>query len=196
MARMSGIAGSMVVIAALLAMPLWAAESVSGRFLVAEPDLGGSPFGQTVILMLEHGDAGAVGVVVNRPVEELALSDIVDEPPDAIADRRVELYSGGPVEENSLITLHDEGFEAEGTESVAEGIATSPLGEVLEAMADERGPEELRLYAGYAGWAPEQLEGEFARDSWHVIPADAGLVFSRAPGAVWDEATRRRQTDL
>ncbi len=196
MARMSGIAGSMVVIAALLAMPLWAAESVSGRFLVAEPDLGGSPFGQTVILMFEHGDAGAVGVVVNRPVEELALSDIVDEPPDAIADRRVELYSGGPVEENSLITLHDEGFEAEGTESVAEGIATSPLGEVLEAMADERGPEELRLYAGYAGWAPEQLEGEFARDSWHVIPADAGLVFSRAPGAVWDEATRRRQTDL
>lgn len=196
MARMSGIAGSMAVIAALLAMPLWAAESVSGRFLVAEPDLGGSPFGQTVILMFEHGDAGAAGVVVNRPVEELALSDIVDEPPDAIADRRVGLYSGGPVEENSLIALHDAGFEAEGTESVAEGIAMSPLGEVLEAMADERGPEELRLYAGYAGWAPEQLESELARDSWHVIPADAGLVFSRAPGAVWDEATRRRQTDL
>lgn len=196
MARMSGIAGSTAVIAALLATPLWAAESVSGRFLVAEPDLGGSPFGQTVILMFEHGDAGAAGVVVNRPVEELALSDIVDEPPDAIADRRVELYSGGPVEENSLIALHDAGFEAEGTERVAEGIAMSPLGEVLEAMADERGPEELRLYAGYAGWAPEQLEGEFARDSWHVIPADAGLVFSRAPGAVWDEATRRRQTDL
>lgn len=196
MARMSGIAGSIAVVAALGAPPLWAADSVAGRFLVAEPDLGGSPFGETVILMFEHGDSGALGVVVNRPVEELALSDLVEEPPDAIADRRVALYSGGPVEENSLIALHDDGFEAEGTQIVAEGVATSPVGGVIEAIAQERGPEELRLYAGYAGWGPGQLEGEFERDSWHAIPADAGLVFSRAPGAVWDEATRRRQTDL
>ena len=183
---------------AALALPAAAqgSDPIAGRFLVAEPELGGSPFGETVILMLEHDDTGSVGIVVNRPVEELALSDLIDDVPAAIADERVALHSGGPVEERRLIALHGEDFEGAQTERVADAIATSPVPALLEALAEGGGPETYRLYAGYAGWGPGQLESEFDRDSWHIIPADARLVFDESAEGVWGEAMLRRRVDL
>lgn len=182
------------------------ADTVAGQFLVAEEELEGTSFQRTVIMMIEHGPAGALGVTVNRPLREAALTELMVEVLGADAARdapipqeaRVRVLSGGPVAQSSMLALHGPGFSAEKTVEVARGIHMTPVRAVMAALAEGEGPEldTLRLYLGHAGWSGGQLEGEKARGSWHVIPADPRLVFAEDPARVWREAMARRQRDL
>lgn len=182
------------------------ADSVAGQFLVAEEELEGTSFQRSVILMIEHGPAGALGVAVNRPLREAALTDLMAEVLGAEAaqeapipqDARVHVHSGGPVAQDSMLALHGPGFSAEETVEVAQDIRLTPVRAVMAALAEGEGPElaSLRLYLGHAGWASGQLEGEQERGSWHVVPADPRLVFAPDVTQVWPEAMARRQREL
>jgi len=163
-----------------------------GRLLVATPPLEDPHFDRTVVFVLEHHDDGAIGVVINRPsIESL------DEPLDRWIDLQSApsaVFSGGPVEENALIAL------AETTVVMLEGgehlspilgtIASADLSADPALVAAEvRG---VRVFRGYAGWGPGQLEGEIEAGAWLVLDSEPGDIFSSEPDELWRTVLRRQ----
>jgi putative transcriptional regulator len=163
-----------------------------GRLLVATPPLEDANFDRTVIFMLEHHDEGAIGVVINRPSHEA-----LDEPLDRWIDLQSvpsSVFSGGPVEESALIAL------AETKQAMVDhGEYLSPIvGTIASAdltadpalvAAEVRG---VRVFRGYAGWGPGQLEGEIESGAWLVLDSEPGDVFSDDPDELWRTVLRRQ----
>ena len=162
-----------------------------GMFLLATPQVGHPMWRETVILLLEHGPGGTLGVIVNRPLD-LSAEDVLPEMP-GIRSRELRLYSGGPVARDGLLLLLRSRRVPDGAKQVIEGVSygTNPalLLERLRAGADD---SELRLLLGHAGWAPGQLTGEIARGDWRVLPADADSLFMLDSEQQWLELTDRR----
>jgi putative transcriptional regulator len=176
--------------------------SLRGRLLVASPMLADPNFERTVILLLDHGpDSGALGLVVNRPTS-LSVTAAVPTWSDHVAEPAV-VFVGGPVAAESAIGLATtddpvRGAPEEPDESAAEGFgAVGFFG--LGTVDLSREPEEvhpsvgaLRVYAGYAGWAPGQLEGEIDEGAWWVVDAEPGDAWTRTPGDLWRTVVRRQ----
>jgi putative transcriptional regulator len=163
-----------------------------GRLLVATPPLEDENFDRTVVFMLEHHHEGAIGVVINRPSDEA-----LDEPLDRWIDLQTapsSVFTGGPVEDQALIAL------AETTAALADsGEYLSPIvGTIASAdlsadpalvAADVRA---VRVFRGYAGWGPGQLEGEIEAGAWLVLDSEPGDVFSPEPDELWRTVLRRQ----
>jgi putative transcriptional regulator len=162
-------------------------ERLSGRLLIAGPDLWDPNFRRAIVLVGHHDDEGAVGVVLNR-----ALPVTVHEavPPLAeLVDPEELLFVGGPVQPEAAVVVAD--FE---DPSRAEVVAFDTVGFLpLETERDALGPiRRARVFAGYTGWGPGQLEAELERDgSWIAVPATVADVFSPDPGTLWDTVLRR-----
>jgi putative transcriptional regulator len=163
-------------------------DSLRAQLLVASPQLLDPNFARTVVLITEHNDEGAMGIVLNRPatttVEEAApeLEDLV-EPGD-------DVFVGGPVQPSSVIVLAEWDTEDEAAVPIFGGIG------FVGADAD---PDELgrtvsraRVFAGFAGWSPGQLETEVERDDWILEPARPDDVFSPAPEQLWSDVLARK----
>ncbi len=176
---------------------------LAGRLLVAEPKLADPRFVHTVILMIDHGPAGALGVVVNRPVHQISIDRLArllgqpadDRPPADGADA-VQLSYGGPVEPNRLTIVHSADYRGPATRAITDRIAVTADPALVADLAHGRGPAHLLVTLGYAGWAPGQLEGELARGDWFVLPGYPDLVFADDAGRVWRDALARRPIDL
>ena len=163
-----------------------------GRLLVATPPLDDPNFDRTVIFMLEHHDAGALGVVINRPTEEE-----LDEPLDRWEDLQTtpaHIFAGGPVETDALIAL---------------ALANTPLDDASEDLSPVVGRvasadltadpafvagrvSAVRVFRGYAGWGPGQLEGEIMAGAWLVFDAEPDDVFATQPAQLWRTVLRRQ----
>lgn len=175
-------------------------ELLKGRLLVATPNLSDPNFDRTVVLLLEHGPEGALGVVLNRP-SDLDLSEPLPEWARAAAHPSV-VFIGGPVAPSAAVCLARVGAHggAPGWEQVLgpSGPLSGGLGPVgmldLDADPDEAIPrlDEIRVFAGYAGWGPGQLEGEIASGGWFVVDADAADPLSPAPEHLWQAVLRRQ----
>lgn len=169
-------------------------EHLKGRLLVATPNLGDPNFERTVVLMLEHGDEGALGVVLNRP-SELDLADPLPEWARAAAHPPV-VFIGGPVAPSAAVCLARVGAPgaAQGWQPLLGPVGTLDL----DSDPDEALPrlQEIRVFAGYAGWAPGQLEGEIAAGGWFVVDADAADPLSPAPEHLWSAVLRRQRGSL
>lgn len=166
-------------------------DSTVGKLLIAEPLLGDPNFDRSVVLMIEHTDDGALGVVLNRPTE-LEVDTVLGEWAGLAASPPV-LYVGGPVEPNGVLAL---GRRA-GPDVTVPGW-TSVLGEVgtvdLHLDPDELAGrlDSIRFFAGYSGWGGGQLEAELAEGAWLVVPAVADDVFVPDPDAMWRTVLRRQ----
>ena len=166
-------------------------EALTGRLLVATPLLREPTFFRTVVLLLDHGpDGGALGVVINRP-NDTPVSDVVPGVADLASPPGV-LFSGGPVSPTSAIALGipATGAEPDGWVPVAEPIVSVDLDQDPAMLAVSL--NELRVFAGYAGWAPGQLEGEIAHGAWYVVDALPGDPFLHEPTRLWHVALRRQ----
>lgn len=169
-------------------------ESLRGKLLVASPTLRSPAFLRTVVALLEHNDEGALGVVINRP-SDAPLLDVLPTVADLAAEPAV-VFSGGPVEPNAAIAL---GFAApdaapEGWRPVVPPVVSVDLDHDPALLAATlRG---LRVFAGYAGWAGGQLEGEIADGAWYVVDALPGDPFDRAPGRLWSAVLHRQPWPL
>lgn len=155
-----------------------------GRFLVATRGLMDPRFARTVVLLVDYAPEGAMGVVINRETE-LTLSDALPElePPEA-NDRSV--YVGGPVSPGGLVLIVRSAEKPGDSVRVIDEVWVSHSRELLESVVgDEERKLDFRVYAGYSGWAPRQLDAEVARGDWYVVPADADTVFSDRPARVW-----------
>ena len=162
-------------------------DSVKGQLLVAGPSLVDPNFRRSVVLVGAHSEEGALGVVLNRSSES-TVSEAVPEL-TAILDGDEPVHVGGPVQPSAIVVLADfEDVERAGA-LVLDSIGFLPA----EVDPDELGElRRARVFAGYAGWAPGQLEDELAEGSWIVEPALADDVFTREPDALWSEVLRRK----
>ena len=163
----------------------------SGALLVASPSLDDLNFHQSVLLIIEHGMAGTVGVILNRPTEVL-LSDVLPDLP-ILKQTTHRLFDGGPVGQTQLVLL----FRLMGPYPDARLIFNEIyLGtpRVLERLIVQPKPTEtFRAFAGFAGWAPGQLEHEMREGAWGVLPKNSFDIFDKDPATLWPDAIRRLQ---
>ena len=171
-------------------------EVSKGKFLVASRNLGDPRFRETVILLLSYDEQlGAMGLIINRPTK-LLLSEVFPESKN-LKKKKDSIYYGGPVEAHRMLLLIRSRTRPEGSAPVIEGVYVSTSNTVLERMINRRKKgKQFRVYAGYAGWSPGQLDGEIARGDWLVAPADENTLFDKKPSKIWKELFRRSSAIL
>jgi putative transcriptional regulator len=165
--------------------------STRGSLLVATPRLSDPNFHRTVLLMLEHGEEGALGLVLNRP-SELPVVDAVPEWADQAADPEV-VFGGGPVQPGAAFVLGErpDARSSEGFAVVFEHIGVLDLhGDVPHDVG------RIRVFSGYAGWSGGQLEAELAEDAWWVLDSEPEDVLGDDPDELWFRVLRRQPGKL
>jgi len=164
---------------------------VKGRLLVATPSLGDPNFERTVVLILEHGEDGAIGVVLNRPTGTDVAGPLPGWRPLA-ADPPV-VFAGGPVSPDAAICLArswpDEFTDA--YEPLLGALGAVDLN--VDPVDVSSAVQAVRIFAGYAGWAGGQLESEIAEGAWFVVDAQAEDVLSADPLGLWQAVVRRQR---
>jgi putative transcriptional regulator len=172
--------------------------NLTGQLLVATPDMPDPRFAQTVIYMIRHDATGAQGLVVNRPIREIALSMLLEQMgmDTRGVQQTVRLHAGGPVDTMRILVLHTAGYTSEGTISVKDGYAVTWEPEILRTIAQGKGPRRTLFTIGYAGWAPGQLEAEMKTGHWVKAAADEAVLFDANAETKWDRAMARRKIDL
>jgi putative transcriptional regulator len=177
-----------------------ATESLTGCLLVATPVLTDPNFRRTVILIVEHEvDEGTLGVVLNRPTD-VPVGRVLESWSDLVTGPSV-VFRGGPVAPNSALALASVPGDAEplGWHSLDGSSDTSRLGLVdLDAPPDLLAPaiNRLRVYAGYAGWGPGQLQAEIEEGAWYVLSAEPSDAFAGEPEGLWASVLRRQGGEM
>lgn len=167
---------------------------LAGRLLVAAPALADPNFARTVVLILEHNDEGALGVVVNRATS-VPVGDVLPTW-SPLASSPAVLFQGGPVALDSALGLGRAGADADliGWRPLRDALGLVDLDTPTELVVDVLG--DLRIFAGYSGWGTSQLEEEIDVGSWFVVDATADDAFSREPDGLWRRVLRRQRSEL
>ena len=163
---------------------------LSGQFLAAMPAMGDPRFEKSVIYICAHSEDGAMGLVINQPLEELKFPDILDQmgiEPTPACDE-ITVHCGGPVESARGFVLHSSDYQMEGTLVVDESVALSATTDILKAIAYGTGPKQSLMALGYAGWGAGQLDEEIMNNAWLNIPGDGALLWSPQDETKWDQA--------
>jgi putative transcriptional regulator len=200
--RLSFIAAAILATFLCAALPSLPAASqrtsLAGQLLIAAPNMGDPRFYQTVVLLVLHDRNGAMGIVVNRPLEERPLASLLEalgETATGVAGS-VRIFAGGPVQPELGFVIHSANYHRPETVAIEGHLAMTSSREILRDIANGRGPKQSLMAFGYAGWGPGQLEGELAQRFWFTTPADANLVFEEARDRLWENAMTRRTQDL
>ena len=157
-------------------------DCLRDHFLLAMPSLDAGIFAGSITYICEHGEAGAMGLVINQPLD-LTLYEILEhldiDVDPAIADR--EVLAGGPVQIDHGFILHRHGERRwDSSLRVTDAIQLTTSQDILKALAMGEGPEDFLVTLGYAGWSAGQLEEEIAANSWLTLPADHDIIFNTA----------------
>jgi putative transcriptional regulator len=168
-----------------------------GHLLVAMPGMDDPRFARAVVLLCQHNEDGAMGLLVNRLSdyrlsEILAQMQISDVRPD-FPDRPV--LAGGPVQTDRGFVLHGGTVDWDSTLRINETLAVSTSRDVLEMIAAGKGPAQFLLTLGFSGWGPGQLESELADNAWLTVPADDELLFDVPLDLRWQTANARLGVD-
>ena len=166
---------------------------LGGQILIAMPGMGDPRFDHSVILVCAHSDAGAMGLIINKPVPDLSFDSLIDQLsiPKGEAGREIRVHQGGPVERSRGFVLHSRDWQAgKATMQIAGQYGMTATLDILEALAKGEGPASALLALGYSGWGPGQLEAEIGRNDWLTAKASAQLIFSADDGAKWAGALR------
>jgi putative transcriptional regulator len=164
-------------------------KSLKGKLLLDGGKLQGSFFSRTVVLICEHDSEGAFGLVLNRPSENCVGELISGNLSDALKEHT--LFVGGPVQPGALSYLHSEGFLADANvmPNLNLGHSLDTLTELTESFSPT---QKVRIFAGYAGWSPGQLDDEMKRGAWLMHPASLDLVFDSDPKQLWQSILRKK----
>ena len=169
--------------------------SLRGRLLVATPGLIDANFYRSVVLIVEHNDDGAAGIVLNRPSETQLREGPLDEWSALAAEPQL-VFVGGPVSPDAAVCLAHCAAEAvpAGWQPVVRGLGVLDLSRDLGDLS--AGVDRIRVFAGYAGWGGGQLENELEEGSWYVVDADPEDALTSMPGALWRFVLRRQRGKL
>lgn len=169
-------------------------DSLQNHLLIAMPHLADEPFNKAVIYMCEHSPQGAMGLIVNRPMDSTKIALVLnalgldgDGPPDQFSD----IYYGGPVQPGLGFVLHSTEYEQASSNRLSSDIALSTSREILEDIQQGNGPDQFRFSLGYAGWGAGQIERELANGDWLVMEATLEFVFNKPDDLKWDASAKR-----
>ncbi len=168
---------------------------LAGRLLVAAPQVEEHTFRRSVVLVLHHDENGAQGVILNRPLD--ADIDAVLPGWKSVATTPQTMFQGGPVELDSaigLVTVPGDAPEPLGVKPLFGGLGLVDLDAPPALVAAE--VAGMRIFAGYAGWSPGQLELEIRRGDWYVVTSEARDAFSAAPESLWSDVLARQRDNL
>jgi putative transcriptional regulator len=170
--------------------------SLAGQLLIAAPELRQPIFDHAVILLARHSRDGALGVIINRPLDTrpiAALLTMFGADPGGVTDS-VRVFVGGPVDFAVGFVVHSADYHRPDTLDIDGRVALSGAPDVLRDIGLGKGPSKSLVAFGYAGWAPSQLEDELKHGVWITVPEDLGLVFDDDRAKVWADALARHKT--
>jgi putative transcriptional regulator len=173
-------------------------QHLTNQFLIAMPGLEDPNFFHSVTYICEHNDQGALGLVINRPLD-MQLGEILQHiklqhsEPEA---RQIQVHLGGPVQQDRGFVLHEPLGEWEATLKVTDRIGITSSLDILQAIAKNEGPERSLITLGYAGWGAGQLEQEMAENAWLSGPADPDILFNSPDEERWKAAAASLGVDL
>jgi putative transcriptional regulator len=165
---------------------------LNNQFLIAMPGMDDPNFAQTVTLVCEHSERGALGIIINRPLT-MDLGDVFEQLGlDASQSQvsRQNVLLGGPVQTDRGFVLHSPGKGFESTLPVSDKLHLTTSRDILDALASGNGPERAIVALGYAGWEAGQLDDEMARNAWLTVPVDETLLFDVPAEDRWQAAGR------
>ena len=175
-------------------------QSLQGQFLLAMPSMGDPRFLRSVVYMVAHDSDGAMGFIINKCAEGLSLGDILKDMPETVAKTglvNLPVYVGGPVQNDRGFVLHTSDYEkTHNTLSQELPIALTQSADVLVDAAHGRGPEKMRLFLGYAGWGPGQIEGELQDNAWLVCDANIAEIFTSQGDDLYEKCLAAMGIDL
>ncbi len=157
--------------------------NLTHHFLIAMPSMADPNFSGTLTYICDHGTQGALGLVVNRPIE-LELSSLFEQIGLELSNetlRHQAVYYGGPVQTERGFVLHRPTHSYQSTLTVNDSVSLTTSKDVLEAVAHGEGPGQFLVSLGYAGWGPGQLEQEMAQNAWLSVAAEPGVIFDHTP---------------
>lgn len=163
---------------------------LTGQFLIAMPTMGDPRFEKSVIYICHHAPEGAMGLIVNKPMQDLKFPDVLQQlkiTPSAPCDQII-VHSGGPVAPAQGFVLHSTDFVRKGSLIVNDTVALSATTDILRAMAAGFGPKRSLMALGYSGWGKGQLDSEIKQNAWLNVPADDDLLFSPNNTDKWTRA--------
>jgi len=172
-------------------------SSLAPALLLSMPQLVDPNFNRTVVLLCKHGDDGALGLVVNRPLVTTGRVTVNLDPPVS-TDRELQVWVGGPVEPQSTWILVGRDPDQEGEMPgirIADNMYLSTSPHLLRRLLEPAPPPIARLIVGYAGWRPGQLEAELHASAWLMSDVDRDLVFNTPAEKMWEAAIRRLGAD-
>ncbi len=182
------------------------ASYLDGKFLIAMPALDEGDFSRSVIYMCAHSAEGAMGLIINKPLDHLSFPDLLVQLEIIPDEKRIRLptearamrvHRGGPVDTGRGFVLHTSDFHLDAsTLPISEELSLTATVEILKAIAEGRGPEHSLLTLGYAGWAPGQLESEIVDNGWLITDADPEIIFGADDGDRYRRALATLGVDL
>jgi len=171
---------------------------LTDHFIIAMPGLMDENFNQAVTYICEHDDNGTFGIIINRE-SDISLDDVMQQmkipyQPDKANDEPV--FNGGPVQANRGFVLHRPTGNWDSSLIINDSVALTTSRDILEAIADNKGPDDNIIALGYAGWGPGQLEQEMAANTWLSCPAEEQIIFSTPVEERWQAAANLIGVDL
>jgi putative transcriptional regulator len=162
------------------------------------PGLMDENFNQAVTYICEHDENGTFGIIINRE-SEVTMDDVMQQmniPYDTDKNNKTSVFTGGPVQANRGFILHRPTGSWDSSLIINDSVALTTSRDILEAIANNTGPDDSIIALGYAGWGPGQLEQEMAANTWLSCPADQQIIFDTPVGERWQAAARLIGVDL
>jgi len=173
-------------------------SNLTNHFLIAMPSLQEGIFSQSVTFICEHDENGALGITINRP-SEIGLAEIFEQlqitPIDNTVNNQI-ILNGGPLQMDRGFILHNPHGEWESSLTVTDTLAVSTSQDIMQAIAQKKGPKKSIISLGYAGWGPGQLEAEMAENTWLSCPASEDILFNTPIEKRWLAAAMLLGIDL
>jgi putative transcriptional regulator len=171
---------------------------LAGQMLIAMPQMQDPRFERTVIFLCAHTADGAMGLVINKLLDEVTFPDLLDQLniDTGMEEDAIQVHFGGPVEAGRGFVLHSADYVQDSTLVISEQIGMTATIDILKTIAEGNGPRQSLLALGYAGWGPGQLDDEIQQNGWLCVPADDALIFGPSLNNRWEQAMAKLGIDV
>lgn len=173
--------------------------SLKNQYLVAMPLLNDFNFARAVVYVCAHSAEGAMGIVVNRPIVDISLSEVMQQMDIDVRSeivKTVPVFLGGPIQPERGFVIHRPNTPWQSTLITGPELGVTSSQDILHALAKDKGPEEYIVLLGYAGWGEGQLEEEVANNYWLTTPADPSILFNTPSQDRWSAAAALIGVDI